>query len=334
MHEGRYFPGPEVHAVRVAATFAGDTKYTQYSISREQHAWGTELKWLINKAQLRRLSSVGQNSCKLVVWAKKGDTDQEKLGWLILDLRSAKLNKHYHQAEPSTGTWHNLSGGLRPSDPPQLKLVYAFEEEKAAQGNEAEEMMKQLESKLGAGKTPQAQGQRQGQAADDYEDDFEHDEGDSSTPVPAPAPAPSTSFPEPTASLSPSLMAPEPPQPGVRFQDAMGPPAAPGAGAAGTSDPLYQDPAPAPLHTMPAPSHATTSFPALPGPPAGVAGVVGAPLGPLGHGQASASAPYPTLLEPQLAPGAPSAVQVRAEGRGREGKRGHLVTYRSLKDTL
>lgn len=94
IQEGRNF-GPDVQAVVCAATFAGDTKLTPYSVGRENHTWNVSLQWKISHSQFRRLLSLGQKDCKVVCSNKDG----AKLGWFLLDLRTAKLQHQYKKED-------------------------------------------------------------------------------------------------------------------------------------------------------------------------------------------------------------------------------------------
>ena len=98
VQEGRGY-GTGVQALVCSATFAGETKPTQFSVGRDTHLWATTLQWGITKPQLRKASSVGQNTCKVVVSTKDGN----KLGWLVLDLRKAKLNSLYSDKDSAEG---------------------------------------------------------------------------------------------------------------------------------------------------------------------------------------------------------------------------------------
>jgi hypothetical protein len=85
--DGRRFPG-ELIAVRHTLTFAGETKATNYSVGTSNHIWNATISWHLEKHQLRHLEATGLTDCKLVAHSKNGG----KLGWTVLDLRTAKLN--------------------------------------------------------------------------------------------------------------------------------------------------------------------------------------------------------------------------------------------------
>ncbi len=86
--EGKGF-GPEVQALKCVATFGGEAKETPYSVSKDAHVWSCSLQWRVTRQQLRKLSSVGQSNCKIVVKGREGD---KALGWIVLDTRKAKIN--------------------------------------------------------------------------------------------------------------------------------------------------------------------------------------------------------------------------------------------------
>jgi hypothetical protein len=94
IQDGKGF-GPETQAVACTAMFAGEAKTTPYSVGREAHVWNVTLQWRLTLDNYRRLTSLGQKDCKVVLTAKDGD----KLGWFVLDLRAAKLQHQYKKDE-------------------------------------------------------------------------------------------------------------------------------------------------------------------------------------------------------------------------------------------
>lgn len=94
VQEGKGF-GINLQALVCAVTFGGETKQTTYSVAKDHHVWNITLQWSCTKQQLRRLSSLGQTTCKLVCMKK----DESKVGWLVLDLRKAKLNNQYSKED-------------------------------------------------------------------------------------------------------------------------------------------------------------------------------------------------------------------------------------------
>ena len=94
IQDGKGF-GPDAQAVACTALFAGEAKTTPYSVGREAHVWNVTLQWRLTLDHYRRLTSLGQKDCKVVLTAKDGD----KLGWFVLDLRAAKLQHQYKKDE-------------------------------------------------------------------------------------------------------------------------------------------------------------------------------------------------------------------------------------------
>ncbi len=94
LQEGKGF-GPDVQAIVCAATFAGETKLTPYSVGRDAHVWNTTLQWRLTLDHFRRLSAQGQKDCKVVLTTKDGT----KLGWFLVDVRAAKLQAQYKKDE-------------------------------------------------------------------------------------------------------------------------------------------------------------------------------------------------------------------------------------------
>ncbi|GLI70596.1 hypothetical protein VaNZ11_015526 [Volvox africanus] len=121
IQDGKAF-GPDLQAVACAATFAGETKLTPYSVGRDTHVWNTTLKWRITMDQFRRLTSLGQKDCKVVLSNKDGT----KLGWFLVDVRAAKLQAQYKKTE---GVWVNLTGAKK-GDTPQICVLSLFYEDR------------------------------------------------------------------------------------------------------------------------------------------------------------------------------------------------------------
>lgn len=93
--DGRGF-GQDVQALVCSATFAGETKTSTYSVAGDCHVWNSTLLWGLDKDQLRKLQSSGVSNCKLTVLRKDG----VRLGWVVLDLRTAKL-QHQYKKDPA-----------------------------------------------------------------------------------------------------------------------------------------------------------------------------------------------------------------------------------------
>lgn len=105
IQDGRCF-GPDVQAVACAATFAGVTKLTPYSVGRGDHVWNVPLAWKVSQQQLRQLQAQGQKDCKVVCSNKDG----VKLGWFVLDMRAAKLQHQYKKDEGKVVSLLNAHG--------------------------------------------------------------------------------------------------------------------------------------------------------------------------------------------------------------------------------
>lgn len=87
--DGRGF-GHETQVLVCCAAFAGVTKTTQYSVAAQDHIWNSTLTWSISKEELRSATS-NTNHCKISVLRRDGTC----LGWLVISLRSAKLQGQY-----------------------------------------------------------------------------------------------------------------------------------------------------------------------------------------------------------------------------------------------
>ncbi len=104
IHEGVNF-GRELQALVCHVTLGDSTRSTAFSVERGKHSFSsTPLQWITSSAHWRRLTSSGQFICRVTVLKKtssaklKGspaDQDLTRLGWVVLDLRQAKLNKNY-----------------------------------------------------------------------------------------------------------------------------------------------------------------------------------------------------------------------------------------------
>lgn len=108
IQEGKGF-GFQVQALFCSVTFGKETLTTPYSIATDKHSFNSSLKWSTNKQQLRKLSAAGQGVCKVTVQRKDGS----KFGWLVLDLRQAKLNNQYSKEAGA----HGLHGMAEPWTP-------------------------------------------------------------------------------------------------------------------------------------------------------------------------------------------------------------------------
>lgn len=88
--EGKGF-GSAPQALQCSAALAGEAKATPFSVSTDAHAWNSMLAWTLERDEARHAKS-----CKLSVTRKDG----LRLGWIVLDLRSAKL-QHQYKTEPA-----------------------------------------------------------------------------------------------------------------------------------------------------------------------------------------------------------------------------------------
>lgn len=80
-------------ALVCACTFGGSTKTTQYSLAPAAGAeplWNSTLTWEVSREELRSATS-NTNHCKISVLRRDGSL----LGWVVISLRSAKLQRQY-----------------------------------------------------------------------------------------------------------------------------------------------------------------------------------------------------------------------------------------------
>jgi hypothetical protein len=93
--------GQDTQALVCCASFAGAVKTTQYSVAAQEHLWNSTLTWSVGREELRSATS-NTNHCKISVLTKDGTC----LGWVVISLRSAKLQGQYNadpQGEASHG---------------------------------------------------------------------------------------------------------------------------------------------------------------------------------------------------------------------------------------
>jgi hypothetical protein len=81
------------------ASFAGAAKTTQYSVAAQEHLWNSTLTWSVGREELRSATS-NTNHCKISVLRKDGTC----LGWVVISLRSAKLQGQY-KSDPEGETF-------------------------------------------------------------------------------------------------------------------------------------------------------------------------------------------------------------------------------------
>lgn len=87
--DGKGF-GSEPQALVCCASFAGAAKTTPYSVAANTHIWNSTLAWSVSREELRSATS-NTNHCKISVLRKDGTS----LGWVVISLRSAKLQGQY-----------------------------------------------------------------------------------------------------------------------------------------------------------------------------------------------------------------------------------------------
>lgn len=96
--EGRNF-GSSSDGFYCSALFASEAKETALSSGpTENPVWKTVLQWGVDNKHLRELNSTGNSTCKLTFAASDG----RKIGWVVLDLRTARLN-HSKKSKKSGG---------------------------------------------------------------------------------------------------------------------------------------------------------------------------------------------------------------------------------------
>ena len=88
--DGRGF-GSDPQALLCSASLAGDTKSTPYAVNHaDSHVWNSILAWGMDADAARKATS-----CKLSIVRRDGI----RLGWVVLDLRAAKL-PHQSKTDP------------------------------------------------------------------------------------------------------------------------------------------------------------------------------------------------------------------------------------------
>ena len=90
INEGRKFP-KEISGVLLSATFAGETKFTSVvkGSTRTKFESTLQLAWEVDSEELRHVGNSGTTACKLTA---SDVSNGNSLGWVVLDLRTAKLN--------------------------------------------------------------------------------------------------------------------------------------------------------------------------------------------------------------------------------------------------
>ena len=128
--DGRGF-GQDSQALVCCAAFAGQAKTTQYSKAADEHVWNSTLTWSVSKEELRSATS-NTNHCKISVLRRDGTC----LGWVVISLRSAKLQGQYKsnpegltRCQAPTACCYSpqehLTGPLTPPQPPRKTCASA-----------------------------------------------------------------------------------------------------------------------------------------------------------------------------------------------------------------
>ncbi|GMH41711.1 hypothetical protein BSKO_09621 [Bryopsis sp. KO-2023] len=122
---GRKF-APGVSSIRVSASFARDSKTTGFAHGngRDGFVWACVLQWKIDIDSFRKASAQGVGNCKVVVEGEQNEIH----GWIIIDMRSAKMNAIRADYE---GDWIGLSGPKAHPlhETPELFLHYTYQDE-------------------------------------------------------------------------------------------------------------------------------------------------------------------------------------------------------------
>lgn len=108
--------GPDLQALVCQVSLGDSTRSTAFSVGRDKHSFAaTPLHWSTSQSQWRRLASSGQFTCKVTLYKKTSsgklhgspsEQDLTRIGWVVLDLRQAKLNKQYNKDHGRSRTHH------------------------------------------------------------------------------------------------------------------------------------------------------------------------------------------------------------------------------------
>ena len=100
--------------------------------------WGGErgeLEWRLSKGELRRCLA-GGGQAKLVCWLRRRPASWEQLGWLVLDMKSARANADRMatgEDGADFGRWYPLTGsGRQGAALAQLRVFHSLEEDSLA----------------------------------------------------------------------------------------------------------------------------------------------------------------------------------------------------------
>jgi hypothetical protein len=184
--EGKGF-GNTLQALRCTASLGEAELSTPFSVGRDVHDWhAAVLSWkTLSRDHLRKLSSAGQYHCKVVVTGKDA---RDRVGWVLLDLRRAKLNNRSSDTQGKhcltssitsallywpwphgiltlvmtlvAGEWLQLSGVRPGGGSPQIRVHYSLIDQlRSTAAQQEAQLMQQLDSKLDKGGTS-TQGER------------------------------------------------------------------------------------------------------------------------------------------------------------------------------
>ncbi|XP_014474647.1 PREDICTED: centrosomal protein of 120 kDa-like isoform X2 [Dinoponera quadriceps] len=130
----------------LVGTLNGHSLKTDKIESSPNPQYDTDLIWETNKITMRKMRS-GQASLKLECYAFKENENKEKIGHVLLSLRSAHLAYKYGDVNPKA-SWHKLIG-LRSdlkTNKPELLLTLRIEDRKSTNLDTALERCPEVES--------------------------------------------------------------------------------------------------------------------------------------------------------------------------------------------
>uniref|UniRef100_A0A061QYS2 Centrosomal protein CEP120 n=1 Tax=Tetraselmis sp. GSL018 TaxID=582737 RepID=A0A061QYS2_9CHLO len=122
---GQHFPR-EVNNILLCLTFGGESQFKTISKGVSKTTWSSalELTWVISAEKLRNITNSGTTSCKLTC----SDVGSgAPLGWVVLDLRTAKLNAN---RKDTRGEVFILTGSSQQekTGSAQLQIFHSFQE--------------------------------------------------------------------------------------------------------------------------------------------------------------------------------------------------------------
>ncbi|XP_032673592.1 centrosomal protein of 120 kDa-like isoform X2 [Odontomachus brunneus] len=143
--EGRYFE-QVLQPTMLVGTLNGHSLETDKVESNSNPQYDTDLVWETNKNLLRKMRS-GQTILKLECYAFKENESKEKIGHVLLNIRSAHLVYKYGNLNQKA-SWHKLIG-LRndlKTHKPELLLILRIEDCKNTSSNTVLEKCPEVES--------------------------------------------------------------------------------------------------------------------------------------------------------------------------------------------